>query len=164
MAPQVQVTFTLFTISNILCRHKCCKLQQREYSIAMTLNLDTIILYVRDVNRLKSFYTDLLHLAVIEEIEAQWVLLQAGTGSIGLHRMGDAYLESTAEVAQDHSNTKIVFATGEDIQRLRQQLLDQGVRMREIKTFDNYDYWLCDGEDPEGNVFQLKQKKTVPQI
>jgi hypothetical protein len=22
-----------------------------------------------------------------------------------------------------------------------------------------YDYWLCDGEDPEENVFQLKQKK-----
>jgi hypothetical protein len=33
--------------------------------------------------------------------------------------------------------------------------------MREIKTFDNYEYWLCDGEDPEGNVFQLKRKKTL---
>jgi hypothetical protein len=31
--------------------------------------------------------------------------------------------------------------------------------MKEIKTFDNYDYWLCDGEDLEGNVFQLKQRK-----
>ena len=32
--------------------------------------------------------------------------------------------------------------------------------MREIKTFENYDYWLCDGEDLEGNVFQLKQRKS----
>ena len=45
------------------------------------------------------------------------------------------------------------------ISPLREQLLNQHVPMREIKTFDNYDYCLCDGEDPEGNVFQLKQKK-----
>jgi len=32
--------------------------------------------------------------------------------------------------------------------------------MREIKTFDGYAYWLCDGQDPEGNVFQLKQSKA----
>jgi hypothetical protein len=31
--------------------------------------------------------------------------------------------------------------------------------VKEITTFDNYDYWLCDGEDPEGNVFQLRQRK-----
>jgi hypothetical protein len=32
--------------------------------------------------------------------------------------------------------------------------------MQQIKTFENYDYWLCDGADPEGNIFQLKQRKT----
>jgi hypothetical protein len=31
--------------------------------------------------------------------------------------------------------------------------------MQEVTTFDGYDFWLCDGKDPEGNVFQIKQRK-----
>ena len=42
---------------------------------------------------------------------------------------------------------------------MRQQLIKDNVLIKEVISFDNYDYWLCDGEDPEGNVFQLKQKK-----
>ncbi len=57
------------------------------------------------------------------------------------------------------NNTKIVFEIGEDINKVREELLNQNVFMKEIKTFDNYDYWLCDGQDPEGNIFQLKQRK-----
>jgi hypothetical protein len=38
-------------------------------------------------------------------------------------------------------------------------LLDKNVPMKTIKTFDDYNYWLCEGKDPEGNTFQLKQKK-----
>jgi len=42
---------------------------------------------------------------------------------------------------------------------LRDMLVFQNVQVAEIKTFENYDYWICDGADPEGNIFQLKQKK-----
>ncbi|HLK31316.1 MAG TPA: hypothetical protein VKT28_22240 [Puia sp.] len=58
-----------------------------------------------------------------------------------------------------HSNTKIVFELDEDIDKIIKHLIEENIVMREIKTLDNYEYWLCDGEDPEGNVFQLKQKK-----
>jgi len=125
----------------------------------MKLNLDTIILYVQDLNRLKSFYTTTFGFEIIEEYEAEWVLLNAGNAKIGLHKIGDQYLAQMKLGHKFENNTKIVFEINEDIHATRQLLLDKKVLMREVKTFDHYDYWLCDGEDPEGNMFQLKQKK-----
>jgi hypothetical protein len=50
------------------------------------------------------------------------------------------------------NNTKLVFEVDTDIETARNELLSNGIRMREIKTFENYNFWLCDGVDPEGNV------------
>lgn len=125
----------------------------------MKLNLDTIILYVQDVNRLKSFYTTTFGFEILEEYETEWVLLNAGNGKIGLHKIGGQYLAQIKSGHKFDNNTKVVFEINEDIHATRQLLLEQKVLMREVKTFDHYDYWLCDGEDPEGNMFQLKQKK-----
>ena len=125
----------------------------------MKLNLDTVILYVQDVDRLKSFYINILKLEVIEEYQSLWALLRAGNGKIGLHKIGDAYADKIKDGYQFDNNAKIVFEIDEDINKARELLLGQHVLMKEIKTFDNYDHWLCDGEDPEGNVFQLKQRK-----
>jgi catechol-2,3-dioxygenase len=127
----------------------------------MKLSLDTIILYVQNVEKLKSFYTGILNLEVIEEYQSIWALLKAGNGNIGLHRIGEQYLAKINEGYKFDNNAKIVFEIEEDINKVREQLLGQNILMKEIKTFDNYDYWLCDGEDPEGNVFQLKQKKKI---
>ncbi|RAJ77263.1 hypothetical protein CLV59_10728 [Chitinophaga dinghuensis] len=124
----------------------------------MKLQLNTIILYVQDPQKLKVFYKDVLHLEVVEE-DAVWVLLKAGDAYIGLHKMGDQYLDKISNGYLFDNNTKIVFELHEDINAVRSQLLAQQVPMREIKTFEHYNYWLCDGTDPEGNVFQLKQQK-----
>jgi len=125
----------------------------------MELNLDTIILYVQNVDKLRSFYTGILNLKVIEQYQSEWILLDAGNGKIGLHKIGDRYSGQIENGYKFDNNAKIVFEIADDISEIRQQLLNRNVAMREIKTFDNYDYWLCDGEDPEGNVFQLKQRK-----
>lgn len=125
----------------------------------MKLNFDTTIFYVQDVDTLKSFYNKILELKIVEDDGAIWVLLQAGNGYIGLHKMGDQYLSKIKAGYKFDNNAKIVFEIEDDINKARQFFLDKNVPMREIKTFDNYDYWLCDGEDPEGNVFQLKQRK-----
>jgi catechol-2,3-dioxygenase len=125
----------------------------------MKLNLDTIILYVQNVDKLKSFYINILKLDIVEEYQSIWILLKAGNGKIGLHKIGDQYPEKSKGEFKFDNNTKIVFEVDEDINKVREHLLNQNVFMKEIKTFDNYDFLLCDGEDPEGNVFQLKQKK-----
>lgn len=125
----------------------------------MKVNLDTTIFYVQDVERLKSFYTTIFELEILEEYQATWVLLKAGHGKIGLHKIGPEYWDESKGAFKFDNNTKIVFEINEDIHKIRAVLLTQHVAMREVKTFEGYGYWLCDGEDPEGNVFQLKQQK-----
>lgn len=122
----------------------------------MDLKLDSIIIFVENIDQLKLFYVDILKLEIVQEFKSEWLLLKAGNCNIGLHKFGNQHLETSKKHLEFHSNTKIVFETNDDIHQLRERLLSQGVVLREVKTFD--DYWLCDGEDPEGNIFQIKQK------
>lgn len=125
----------------------------------MNTTFDSIILYVKNVEILKNFYVENFSLKVIEE-DPEWVLLNAGAIHIGLHKIGDQYLDTIEEDYQFDNNTKLVFQIDTDIVSARHDLVSKNIQMREIKTFDHYDFWLCDGTDPEGNVFQLKKKKT----
>lgn len=117
------------------------------------------MLFAQNVEALKSFYIDTLGLDLLEEIKSEWVVLKAGACDIALHKIGKQY-EVPGEPFKANSNTKLVFETTDDIFKLRKELFNKKVAVSEVKTFNNYDYWLCDGEDPEGNVFQLKQRKT----
>lgn len=124
----------------------------------MNIKLDTIIFYVQNTHLLKNFYVENFNLKVIEE-DSVWVLMNAGSINIGLHKIGDQYLEKIEPGYQFDNNTKLVFEVDTDIESARNELLSKKVEMRAIKTFDHYDFWLCDGTDPEGNVFQLKCRK-----
>ena len=128
----------------------------------MKMMLDSVIIFGQNIEILKKFYIDILKLSIIEEITSEWVLLDAGNCTIGLHRIGKEFRQENPNPDfKVNNNTKLVFIVQQDIFELRNSLLHQNVTIREIKTFDNYDFWICDGEDPEGNVFQLKQKKTI---
>ena len=126
----------------------------------MKLILDTVMLFVQDVDRLKDFYVNKLGLEIAEEIKSEWVLLKAGGCNIALHKAGADY-QSAGPDFKVNGNVKIVFQTDDNIFDQRERLHNEGITISAVKTFDNYDYRLCDGEDPEGNVFQLKQKKNV---
>ncbi len=126
----------------------------------MKFKLETIIIFVQNVDRLKTFYVDLLKLEVIEESTPTWLLLGGGACNIGLHKIGDQYLEAGEKEFKFDNNTKIVFETDEDLHKVREELIGAGVSIGEVKTFNGYDYWLCEGEDPEGNIFQLRQLKS----
>lgn len=124
----------------------------------MNIKFDSIILYVQNINVLKLFYVENFNLKVLEE-DNVWILMNAGSVNIGLHKIGEQYLEKITEGHQFDNNTKLVFEIDTNIEVARNELLSKNVQMREIKTFEGYDFWLCDGIDPEGNVFQLKCKK-----
>lgn len=123
--------------------------------------LDTIIFYVQNVERLKVFYSKIFGFEIIEEFQSSWALLANGQFKIGLHEIGLQYQDKSKASFKFDNNTKIVFEIDEDINKTKAELISQGVVMREIKTFENYNYWLCDGEDPEGNIFQIKQEKQL---
>ena len=116
--------------------------------------LNRIVLYVQDVARLAAFYRDTLALTLVEEIPGEWAVLAAGPCQLALHRVGPAYRQPGA---MTESNAKLVFAVDRDLAALRDELIGHGVEMREIKSFPPLTGRLCDGCDPEGNVFQLAE-------
>ena len=126
----------------------------------MTISLKRIILYVQDVKRLREFYQEILGLTLIEEIPSEWAVLQGGVGELALHRVGKPYRVKETKSWRVQSNGKLVFEVDRDIEEFRQELVEKGVPMKKIKSYPGFPYLLCDGEDPEGNVFQLS--KNVP--
>lgn len=121
----------------------------------MPVSMSSLILYVRDVELLKSFYQTQFGLPVTEEIESEWAVLKAGDIELAFHRVGELYRERPNR--PNTSNAKIVFSVESGLLELREKLLSAGVRMRDLKRYDGFAQLMCDGEDPEGNVFQLSQ-------
>lgn len=119
----------------------------------MNLSLNRIILFVQNVEVLKYFYQENFQLEFIEEIREEWVVLKAGGCELALHKAGAGFAKS----APGTNNTKLVFETT-DLSALRATLVHNHISMKEIKSFPNLSYLFCDGEDTEGNVFQLMQK------
>jgi len=124
----------------------------------MSLTLDTVLLFVSDINKMKQFYHEVFSLNILEEISGEWVLLSAGSVKIGLHKIGETYTTTTT-LAPVETNTKLIFETSENIHSLHSILSSKSVAVKDITSFDNYPYLLFMGNDPEGNVFQVIQKK-----
>jgi len=121
------------------------------------LTLDRIILFGNDIKGLKGFYQSIFKLVLIEEIENEWVVFKAGLIELALHRIGSEYYNDSNFKAE--RNTKLVFTITKEMASFRAELIEKGVQMKEIKSFEGIDFLFCDGEDIEGNVFQLSQKK-----
>lgn len=60
----------------------------------MQLKFTRLIIFVRDVNRLKQFYINVLGFQPVEEIANEWLVLQCGGVQIALHKAGETYLHS----------------------------------------------------------------------
>jgi catechol-2,3-dioxygenase len=123
----------------------------------MNTSLSRIILYVQDVGLLTRFYRDILGLPIVQEIADEWVVFRPGSCELALHRVGRPYRVADASSWKVETNVKLVLVVTRDIAELRAELVTKGVPMREIKSYPGFPGPLCDGEDPEGNVFQLQQ-------
>lgn len=121
----------------------------------MQICMNRIILYVRDVIRLKELYETHFGFRVIEEIAGEWAVLQAGQMELALHLVGRAY--RTAKSVTTQSNAKLVFTIESGLSEMRTNLEKAGVFVGEIKRYPGFSYSLCDGRDPDGNVFQLSE-------
>ncbi|GAB2816994.1 VOC family protein [Ferruginibacter profundus] len=121
--------------------------------------LSRIIVFAANVEQLKQFYQQHFAFSVIEEIPNEWVVLNAGQIEIAFHKIGDAWHNNGAAPFKAESNTKLVFKIA-DIGLLRTMLIQSGVIMSSITSYTGFDYLFCDGEDPEGNVFQLMAARS----
>jgi catechol 2,3-dioxygenase-like lactoylglutathione lyase family enzyme len=126
-----------------------------------------VILYVRDVELLKSFYQSHFDVPVVEEITGEWAVLKAGAIELALHLVGPEYRDDAPNAVDEvahgapadsaGSNVKLVFTVRSHLPVLRERLLATGVKMGNLKRFAGFAMLTCDGVDPEGNVFQLSQ-------
>ena len=123
----------------------------------MNASLSRIILYVQDVGLLTRFYRDILGLPVVQEIGDEWVIFRPGSCELALHRVDRPYRVADAGSWTVETNVKLVLVVTREIAELRAELISKGVPMREVKSYPGFPGPLCDGEDPEGNIFQLQQ-------
>ncbi|HEY1997856.1 VOC family protein [Paraburkholderia sp.] len=121
----------------------------------MSISMSRLILYVHNVELLKSFYQAQFGFSVVEEIPDEWAVLKAGEVQLALHLVGEPYRGSAAHAG--HSNAKLVFSLPSGLPALRDKLIASGINMGELKRYSGFPMLLCDGKDPEGNVFQLSQ-------
>ncbi len=126
--------------------------QQREIS------LGRIIIFGHLVDKLKSFYVDNFNFSVVEEIKDQWIVLNAGQMELAIHKIGQGYEPEDGKEFRAESNIKLIFYLANNLEGFRQRLVDKGVVIGDIKKFDGINSLFVDGEDPEGNVFQIEKR------
>ena len=137
----------------------CATIPGKNYFYKMTTRLTRVILFCNDVEKLKQFYQQHFTFTIAEEIKNEWVVLNAGPIEIAFHRIGEAYRNQNVKPFRIESNIKLVLSTDANITLFRTKLMQAGVPMQEIKSFAGYNYLFCDGEDTEGNVFQIVTPK-----
>jgi hypothetical protein len=120
--------------------------------------LSRIILFAHRVDKLKSFYVENFNFSVAEEISDQWLVLRAGAAELAIHRIGRDYEPTDGSEFRAESNTKLVFQITGDLKSFRQKLSLNGITIGDVRSFEGISSLFCDGEDPEGNVFQLEQR------
>jgi predicted enzyme related to lactoylglutathione lyase len=106
-----------------------------------------IILFVEDMDRMFSFYTDVFELEVAAgDPDHGFVKFDTGTCDLCLHAGRDGDLGEYAP--------KFVFEV-DDVETARDHLERHDVELGEVRS-DIPGKQFCDGRDPEGNAFSIE--------
>ena len=116
----------------------------RESSLGAGLRIKRVILFGRHIPSLVCFYRDVLGLPLLtDESDDGWAEFDAGGCRLALHRGRPA------------KGAKVVFWS-KSVARDRDRLVQRGAAMGPVRNLGRLH--LCDGQDPEGNVFQLSNR------
>lgn len=110
------------------------------------------IVYVKDMEKMVGFYRDTLGLTIayphVDNYKDEtWVAFNAGPTTFALHGG-----KQTSDIPVDAP--KYNFEV-ENLQEVRQNLVDSGVKMSEIRDATPTKL-ICSGRDPEGNGFHIE--------
>src|SRR5262245_59302114 len=111
----------------------------------MKLDLRRIILFSRNLEAMGRFYGDVLGLELANSAPG-WKDYRAGGCAIALHE-GEAKTGSRPPKLA-------VFAA--DVAAVRAPLVRRGAKMGKVISAPHHD--MCDGKDPDGNVFQISSR------
>jgi catechol 2,3-dioxygenase-like lactoylglutathione lyase family enzyme len=112
------------------------------------MEISRVIIFTHDVQRLSDFYKRYFGLEVVGEADAEWAELSSGTCNIAFHRYSE-------EVDGRDGWVKVVFGS-RNVADEKARLEDLGLSLSEVVEFGSIQ--LCDGQDPDGNRFQISSR------
>ena len=118
------------------------------------------VLYAKDLRRLVDFYAAVAGLQV-QSMEDGFAVLGAQPSRLVIVRV-PSHIANTIEietppVQREDTPIKLVFGVA-DFAAARQSALDRGGAVNGVEREWSFgDAGVCDGRDPEGNIFQLRR-------
>jgi extradiol dioxygenase family protein len=118
------------------------------------IRLGTAMVFAKDLKRMAEFYHEALGLPLVPGASAPgWVELDAGGVRLALHaippRVARQIEITHPPRAREETPLKLLFEV-DDLHAVRRRLVQFGATMFEPRSSG-----ICDGLDPEGNVFAL---------
>ncbi len=115
------------------------------------------MLYVRDLERMKRFYGDMLGIDTTNQnLTNAWATFDTGDVRFALHAIPAVIAENIeiagSPVPREQEPVKLIFAV-EDVEAERERLESLGVQTLRRPWQQSGE--ACDAVDPEGNIFQL---------
>lgn len=111
--------------------------------------MSRVMLFIKDVPKVAAFYRDILGLEPVGDITHEWAELLADGCAVALHHAPKPLSERGSPSA------KIVFGV-RDVAAAKTLIESRGAKMGKISSFSGID--ICDGLDPEGNLFQISSR------
>lgn len=113
-----------------------------------------LVIYATQLEKLSAFYTEVFDLAVIES-EAFFYILSNGITEIVLL---ETEFSKQLEITEHRSETAIkpAFFIDTPLKEIKRRVLKHGGHMFPAKTWEFGGRTVCDGCDPDGNVFQCR--------
>jgi predicted enzyme related to lactoylglutathione lyase len=109
-------------------------------------DLSEVIVHVDDMERMTAFYRDVLGLRA-DVVGEWWTTFPTGGATLALHGGGRIGTH----------NVRFNFDVG-DLDGVRAELAAHGVELSEVRE-PVAGVRVCDGTDPEGNVFTLEERR-----
>src|SRR5215475_13681085 len=121
------------------------------------------VLYAKDLGRLVDFYSSVAGIEP-QVIEKGYVILASGPSQFVIvripKRIADTIDITTPPEVREDTPLKLVFGV-EDITHAGDRVAKLGGAMKAVEHEWQFNgAKVCDGHDPEGNVFQLRQVLT----
>ena len=118
------------------------------------------VLYVKDLEKVAAFYSALLRQPLVYR-DVYHAVLRCGIFALDLHRLpadeGESIALETPPKRRAHAAVKLSFPV-DSIARARQVAKERGGDLDPAPPrWVVEEQKICDGWDPEGNVFQLRE-------
>lgn len=128
------------------------------------LRLARVILFAKDIASVARFYEGVVGLRRLATADdsAEFVSFEAGGCQLCLHQIPkrwarDIQIEDPPR-AREAMPIKLAFHA-DDVDARRAELIARGARMGKVQRAGSLA--LCDGVDPEGNVFQISNRRAL---